>query len=187
MIQLITLLYRSPSFLKRVVPLLSGVFFLLAPFTVEAEETVVEFSLESFSLRNPFKSVLPQKEKKKEEKHIMISKPKEIFRVIEKPKPPVKAEKKASSPPKVIEPKLPNLEAEITGLIWNSDRPQAIVNGEVLEIGDEVNGMKIVNIEKTGVYIKFLEKVLKIKEKEQKKEFPNVQSILPSMFSPNLP
>ena len=56
---------------------------------------------------------------------------------------------------------------EVTGIIWNSDRPQAIINGKVVEMGDEVNGLKIVKIEKTGVELgqaEGLTKTLKIKK-----------------------
>ncbi|MCA9404793.1 MAG: hypothetical protein KC897_13475, partial [Candidatus Omnitrophica bacterium] len=48
-------------------------------------------------------------------------------------------------------PPIPKPNFRITGLIWNSPRPQVIINGEVLDIGDEVQGFRIEDINKTGV------------------------------------
>ncbi len=153
--------------------ILTGVFIFILPFsaTAESKKNVEDFNLESFSLRTPFKSQLPQKEKEISVKIKRIPKPVKIF--VPKPAPvnlPAYAPsfsrregKQNQGSKKILEPTPPDLDAEITGLIWNSDRPQAIVNGEVLEIGDEINGMKIVNIQETGIYVKFLQKILKIK------------------------
>ncbi len=44
-------------------------------------------------------------------------------------------------------------EMEITGLVWNSERPQAIVNGEVVSIGDIVEGSEIIDINKTQIKV----------------------------------
>ena len=39
----------------------------------------------------------------------------------------------------------------ITGLIWNSNRPQAIVNDQVVDVGDKISEYQIVSISKTGI------------------------------------
>ena len=46
---------------------------------------------------------------------------------------------------------IPDLNIE--GLIWNSDMPQAIINGSVVKIGDYIEGVKIVGIDKKGITI----------------------------------
>ena len=46
-------------------------------------------------------------------------------------------------------------EISVSGLIWNSNRPQAIVNHEVVEAGDVVNQAKIIEITKKGITIEF--------------------------------
>ena len=48
---------------------------------------------------------------------------------------------------------LPKLNIE--GLVWNSDMPQAIINDKVVRIGDTIEGVEVVKIEKKGVTIKY--------------------------------
>lgn len=43
----------------------------------------------------------------------------------------------------------------VQGLIWNSDMPQAIINDQVVKLGDEISGAKIVKIAKDGITIQF--------------------------------
>lgn len=52
-----------------------------------------------------------------------------------------------------VEPPLPKPNFRITGLIWNSHRPQAIINGEVLDIGDEIQGFRIESIKPAGIEV----------------------------------
>jgi len=47
------------------------------------------------------------------------------------------------------------LKMNVQGLIWNTDRPSAIINGQVLNIGDSIDSAKIINITKEGVLIIF--------------------------------
>lgn len=51
----------------------------------------------------------------------------------------------------------------ITGVIWNSDRPQAIINGRVVDVGDEINDMQIVAIRNDGIDIEFGNEKMTIK------------------------
>ncbi len=51
--------------------------------------------------------------------------------------------------------KLPQF--NITGLIWNSDRPQVIVDGNVLSVGDEIKGAKLLSVNKDGIKIEYKE------------------------------
>ena len=57
-------------------------------------------------------------------------------------------------PEKEIE-KLPIPDLNIEGLIWNSDMPQAIINGSVVKIGDYIEGVKVVEIDKKGITIEY--------------------------------
>jgi hypothetical protein len=92
---------------------------------------------------NPFKSQLPQ---------------------IEEPEikpPPVEIENIDTSMnnpelPKPVEV-LPEPEERpvpivtINGVIWNSDRPQAIINGTIVDIGDTISEIQITDIQKTAI------------------------------------
>jgi len=47
---------------------------------------------------------------------------------------------------------------EIQGLVWDSQRPQAIIGNEVYGIGDLVRDMKILSIKKNGLQVLFQDK-----------------------------
>lgn len=123
--------------------------------TEEPQEYLALADLESFSADNPFASKLP------------IPPP-----VIE------------TAPPSTEQPTGPNIggqmmpglqtdvkqekqtplpELVLTGLVWNSKRPQAIINGSVVDIGDRIADVEIVAIQKDGVDVKFLDAVTTIK------------------------
>jgi competence protein ComGC len=62
------------------------------------------------------------------------------------------AELKLKNPEKPLEP--PPL-VKIEGLLWNTNKPQAIVAGRILNVGDEVEGFKILEIGKEGITIEY--------------------------------
>lgn len=66
-------------------------------------------------------------------------------------------------PPSIPEEPLPAI--NISGLVWNTNRPQAIIDGHIVEVGDIVSGVKIVDIQKSGITVLFHERteVLEIK------------------------
>ena len=41
----------------------------------------------------------------------------------------------------------------ITGLVWNTNRPQAIINDQVVDVGDRISDYQIVSISKTGIKV----------------------------------
>ncbi len=43
----------------------------------------------------------------------------------------------------------------VAGVVWNTDRPQAIINGQIVGIGDIVSGAKILEIQKMGITFLF--------------------------------
>ena len=93
-----------------------------------------ELDLKKIVLKNPFISKLPSAEK-----------------------PPV-APEQPDIPISVQQPNQPAPPAKpsmkISGLIWNTDRPQAIINGQVVNIGDVVSGWTISKISKKGIVVK---------------------------------
>ena len=52
---------------------------------------------------------------------------------------------------------LPKPEFKISGIVWNSERPQAIIEGRVLEVGDKIEDWSISNIDQRGVEIIYLD------------------------------
>lgn len=61
-----------------------------------------------------------------------------------------KAELQPTASPKLL----------VQGLIWGSDKPQAIINDKVFNIGDQVEGAKIIEISKDGVKLSFQDKII---------------------------
>ena len=53
----------------------------------------------------------------------------------------------------------------ISGIIWHSDRPQAIVNRKIIDVGDTLDNMKVVAIRKSGVVVTFRGQSLTIRPK----------------------
>lgn len=86
-----------------------------------------------FTLKDPFLPLFPKKAKevKKEIKII----PEEVE---------VKKEEKVRPP-----------ELSVQGLVWGKTNPQAIINHTVVTVGDEIDGVKILNINKEGIKILF--------------------------------
>ncbi len=56
-------------------------------------------------------------------------------------------------PPPVVreKPKPPQL--NISGIVWNTERPQAIVNGQVITVGDTISAFTITKIDKNGIIL----------------------------------
>lgn len=112
---------------------------------VYAQGNELDFSkLESglIFVENPFKSQLPEI---KEPKIEMPDKPPTNTTDDPIPKPP----KPIVIPPEIKKKPLPNI--TINGIIWNSDRPQAIINGKIVDVGDTIAEIYITAIRKTGI------------------------------------
>jgi hypothetical protein len=54
---------------------------------------------------------------------------------------------------------------KVTGLIWDTDRPLAIINGKVCAIGDTVAGAKVIDINKKGVFLDFQGEIYMLRPK----------------------
>ncbi|MCA9398721.1 MAG: hypothetical protein KC618_03145 [Candidatus Omnitrophica bacterium] len=126
-------------------------FFLLllsTSFSLEAQENIPG---EMGKRRNPFIPQLPVEAEPEPPKPAPAPQPRP------KPQPapePVK--------PQVKQPtRMPTF--NISGIVWNSDRPQAIINGSVKDIGDSIDGVKIISIHKEGIDVSFQGKNMTIK------------------------
>lgn len=54
-------------------------------------------------------------------------------------------------------PTLPNF--SVQGLIWGTGKPQAIINNKVYNIGEQVEGAKIIEISRDGVKVSYQDKI----------------------------
>ncbi len=145
------------------------IIFIGFSYPAFAEKTIKEsiwddIIIENFRTNNPFKPQLPVSE--------VIQK---IIPIKDKPDK-IKSGKKAlwdrinqikPKTPEFFKPKKEEIiiippSLTITGLIWNTDRPQAIINGKIVDIGDTVSATKIVAIRKNGIDVFFNGKTLTI-------------------------
>lgn len=124
--------------------------FLLAP-CVHAQEQEEETMFSKLKSRlslvdNPFKPLLPKKEEPKVEDPVIPKGP-------EDPNDgrggPTRIDPIGPTEPEISIPGLPQITIE--GIIWNSDRPQAIVNGKVLDIGGTILQIHIKEIQKDQI------------------------------------
>ena len=59
----------------------------------------------------------------------------------------------------------------INGLVWNTAKPQAIVNDKIVGIGEKIGGAKLIKIDKSGITIEYQGKVIYVaKDKKGDKE-----------------
>lgn len=70
------------------------------------------------------------------------------------------------------EPEPEFLKVAVQGVIWDTDTPQAIIDGEVYKLGEALKGEQgeIVDIDKEGVTIKYRNKKYKLKIKKPLKK-----------------
>jgi hypothetical protein len=54
---------------------------------------------------------------------------------------------------------------DLSGIMWGEDLPLAIINGKVYKVGDSISGIKIVEISKQGVLLKYQEESFILKPK----------------------
>jgi len=114
--------------------------------------------------KNPFASFLPKKEIKNVSKEraptpppldsfkkveVQLEKPQSSV-VIELPKIKKEEPKKELPPPKIELPQL-----VISGVVWGTDKPQAIVNQQLVGEGDMLGEIKIVHIKKNEIRVSF--------------------------------
>ena len=135
------------------------------PAAEEAEEIQVEAGQIKLPLRNPFTPQLPipvQEAALTESQQFLAD-------IQEGP------ESIVTRTIDFIEPKITGMpRLYISGIIWNSERPQAIVNGSIVEVGDRlfkiptdnkeiIPEIKFVDISKEGLAVAYEDKIVIIK------------------------
>lgn len=136
-------------------------FFLHIINFIEAREThlIVDSSFfETLPDRNPFAPQVPQEDIRIE--RVAPDRPVDVAEPVVSQPPPREEEPPVYMPrldearqPPIPDVPLPSL--KISGVLWNTNRPQAIINGQIVGIGDVVSGVKVVDIQKTGIAVLF--------------------------------
>ena len=130
------------------------------------EEVPVEGDQIKLPLKNPFTPQVPivKKATKEDEEK------KEVLEEIEE-----KVSEVAEQAARFVEPEITGApQIFISGILWNSERPQAIVNGKIIEVGDRlfkvptdnketIPELKFVDITKEGLAVAFEDKIVIIK------------------------
>jgi hypothetical protein len=59
----------------------------------------------------------------------------------------------------------------VNGILWNSDNPQAIIDGGVYSVGDKLIGLEaqVFKIRKNTVFISYGDKIFEMKTKKEEK------------------
>lgn len=148
-----------------------GVVVCAAP-ALGAEGSRLPFDeLESglLSIRNPFESQLPKKEETLPETKPPVTPEPAVRQPPREPQRP----RPARPAPVVTPPKTPQRKPEaketpmphfaVTGIVWNTDRPQAIINGRIVNIGDTISEIEIKDIRQSGIDVLFQGETVTIK------------------------
>ena len=125
---------RAAIYISVKLIVISGVFLLLSLPDVYAQEH--SQPSESPQFRNPFVSPFPK---------IKIEIPEPTIAVITETSVEI-------TPPSLT----------INGLIWNTDNPQAIVNDQVVGVGDTIAEVTILGIQRSGIQILYSGKTFSI-------------------------
>jgi hypothetical protein len=154
-------------------------FFLISPALSMAKETPEPMIRNPFIPQLPVEKVEQPKEKEQEplvqkpaaenhiEKPVLPSarnileerRAQELRAIEEQRQRQAATEQEKKKTETIVEEKAPSI--TITGLVWNSDRPQAIINGKVLSLGDTFmdtqsnEEIKINKIYKTGIDVSY--------------------------------
>ena len=105
-----------------------AVLFFFKPAAAEESQPVA--TARPYTFRNPFVPFLPKK-----------------------PIEPVAEIKEAITNATQLAVKPPDL--QISGIVWNTDRPQAIINSFVVGVGDTIADVLITNITRSGVSFEY--------------------------------
>ena len=110
----------------------------------EIDLTIDDASIDYYSDSNPFQSLLPEVEP-------VQNIDQENTYAFNDPIPEEHIEPAPVQEP--VKPTPPTL--TLNGIVWDTDRPQAIINDQVLSQGDTIEGAKIVSIRKSGINLVF--------------------------------
>jgi len=130
---------------------LAVIIYLCAPGNIYAQTVRTSGTRDIAYFKNPFHSFLPKKPVVDTKTQKQSTKP--------TTKKPVQQK---------VEPPIINLpQFTISGVIWNTERPQAIINNRVVGIGDTVAEARIVAIRKTGIDINYRNTLFTLKTEDQ--------------------
>lgn len=87
--------------------------------------------------------------------------PKNIIPVVVRPTAPVTSVPLASKPSPPISVK--TLGLKLKGIVWDTERPQAIINDRVVDVGDTINQAKVMAIGPQGVELQYKGQKLTLK------------------------
>ncbi len=59
--------------------------------------------------------------------------------------------------------KMRNNNMELNGIVYDKERPRAIINDTIVKVGDTIEGAKVVRIEKSAVVLSLRDKVINLK------------------------
>ena len=107
--------------------------------SVDEEEKLIKDFLSN--PKNPFLSVIPKI------KPIVLPPPPVVKKVEVKKEPP---------PPPPLNMAKVSQEFKLSGFVWGSEKPQAIINEQVVNVGDTIKKAKVISISKKGVRIFYM-------------------------------
>ncbi len=116
------------------------------PVSVAVDETAFKTLLSQ--LKNPFMPVVP--DKPVVVKPVVVP-PAPTAEIVERPSTP----ERAAVRPRATEPVVTAPNLKLQGVLWDGDKPQAIINNEVVGIGSAVQGSTITAIRKSMVEVSF--------------------------------
>lgn|SRR3989338_4762568 len=132
--------------MKRKIFLIVFLFFAVEPVALFSSEGVPLDSGNLDSLRDPFASQLPLPPAEE------IQKPAGDQSLSNQNRPSSDKTSQKNSQSAVEEPLKPPA-VKISGLIWNSVNPQAIINDRILRVGDQIEAWRIEKINKDSIEI----------------------------------
>lgn len=100
------------------------------------------------TLRNPFTSQLPLPAPEPETV-TLIPRPTSVPTGEQRPTSADPVAAKAETPVELSKPTF-----KISGIVWNTNRPQAIIEGKILDVGAQIENWTIVAIGRNGVRVK---------------------------------
>ncbi len=124
-------------------------FLVVNPIILFSAEGIPPDSEDLDSLRDPFTPQLPLPPGEETQKPVGQQKPSQ--RIASPTAQDTVIPQKTPMP--IVEEPLKPPEIKISGLIWSTDRPQAIINDQIVEVGDQIKDWTIQKIDKDGVEI----------------------------------
>ena len=97
-----------------------------------------DFNLDIYNNNNPFQSKLPVK------KDLTVKPPETLIQ-------PPSGQNLQNQTANITKKEPPELKWKITGIVWHSNRPQAIINDRVVDVGDTIDKAKVIAIRKSEI------------------------------------